>query len=269
MESQSNTQLKVGIYLTIGLVVILGSIFFLGADNAIFTKYIRLHAHFEHVQGLATGSVVSLSGVTVGNVEKIDFLADKNLLDVVMRINTKYVARVRQGSQVEIRTQGALGDKFIYIIPADPRNPEIKEDEVLDIAKATDLLGILSERGSETNKIFDILTELQKITHALSAENRLAKTMVNLETASTSFSRASKDAQTFIEKLNTANSGEKVARSMDRLDSILNKIDRGEGSLGLLINDPSLHNQLKSFLGGSTRKNHVKSLLRTSIEKEE
>jgi phospholipid/cholesterol/gamma-HCH transport system substrate-binding protein len=213
--------------------------------------------------------VVSLSGVTVGNVEKIDFLEEKNLLDVVMRVNTKYIARIRQGSQVEIRTQGALGDKFIYIIPADPRSPEIKEDEVLDIAKATDLLGILSERGSETNKVFDILTELQKITHALSSDNRLAKTMVNLETASTSFAKASKDAQTFFEKANTGNGGDKIARSMDRLDSILTKIDRGEGSLGLLINDPSLHNQLKSFLGGSNRKNHVKSLLRTSIEKEE
>jgi phospholipid/cholesterol/gamma-HCH transport system substrate-binding protein len=269
MESQSSTQLKVGIYLTIGLVVILGSIFFLGADNALFTKYIRLHAHFEHVQGLATGSVVSLSGVTVGNVEAIEFLEEKNLLDVVMRVNTKYISRIRQGSQVEIRTQGALGDKFIYIIPADPRNPEIKEDEILDIAKATDLLGILSERGSETNKVFDILNELQKITHALSADNRLAKTMINLETASTSFSKASKDAQSFFEKFNAANGGDKMAHSMDRLDSILNKIDRGEGSLGLLINDPSLHNQLKSFLGGSTRKNHVKSLLRTSIEKED
>jgi phospholipid/cholesterol/gamma-HCH transport system substrate-binding protein len=49
----------------------------------------------------------------------------------------------------------------------------------------------------------------------------------------------------------------------------MGKLDRGEGTLGALINDPSVHNQLKAMLGGSPRKNHVKSLLRTSIEKEE
>ncbi len=108
MESHMNTQLKVGIFLSIGIAVILGSIFFLGADKALFTTYIRLHAHFDQVQGLSVGSVVSLSGVTVGNVEDITFLPEKNALDVKMRINETYIDRIRQGSEVEIRTQGAL-----------------------------------------------------------------------------------------------------------------------------------------------------------------
>ncbi|MFS4459426.1 MlaD family protein [Bdellovibrio sp. HCB2-146] len=269
MESHPSTQLKVGIYLTVGLIVILGSIFFLGADKALFTSYTRLHSHFEQVQGLAVGSVVSLSGVVVGNVEDITFVPDKNYLDVKLKVNTKFLNRIREGSQVEIRTQGALGDKFVYIIPGDPRNPVVKEGDVLEIAKATDLIGILSERGSEANKIFDIITELQKITHAINAEGGLVKTMANLEVATGHFSRASKDAQAVLEKMAQGNAGEKFAAATDRLESILGKIDRGEGSLGLLVNDPSVHNQLKSFLGGSSRKNHVKSLLRTSIEKED
>lgn len=268
MESQTGTQIRVGIFLSVGIVFILGSIFFLGADRALFTSYVRVHAHFEQVQGLSSGSVVSLSGITVGNVESITFLPEKNALDVKMKINAEYIGRLRQGSQVEIRTQGALGDKFVYIIPGDPRNEVIKEGEILDVAKATDLLGIISERGSETNRIFDIINELYKITHAMNADNRFGRLMGNLESASTSLTLASKEAQKFVTQINAHGGGEKFGRSIDKLDSIMTKIDKGEGTLGALINDPSIHNQLKSMLGGSSRKEHVKSLLRTSIEKE-
>lgn len=269
MESHTNTQLKVGIFLAIGIIFILGSIFFLGADKALFTSYVRVHAHFDQVQGLSVGSVVSLSGVTVGNVEEITFLPEINSLDVKMRINENYIDRIRQGSEVEIRTQGALGDKYVFIIPGDPRGAVVKEGDTLQVAKATDLLGIISERGSEANKIFDIINELHKVTHALNSENRLGRIMGNLETASTNLSQTSKETQKFMSDVSGHGGGEKLAKSIDKLDAILTKIDKGQGTLGALINDPSVHNQLKSVLGGSTRKNNIKSLLRTSIEKEE
>lgn len=269
MESHNSTQLKVGIFITVGLMFILGSIFFLGADKALFTSYIRIHAHFDQVQGLSEGSVVSLSGVTVGNVETITFLPEINALDVKMKINEDFLPRLRSGAQVEIRTQGALGDKFVFIIPGDPKGPIVKEGDILEVAKATDLFGIISERGNETNKIFDTITELQKITHTLNAENRLDRIMRNLEAASGNLNNTSKETQKFVSQLNTNNSAEKITQSIAKLDAILTKIDRGQGTLGALINDPSVHNQLKAVLGGSTRKNNIKSLLRTSIEKEE
>ncbi|KYG70438.1 ABC transporter substrate-binding protein [Bdellovibrio bacteriovorus] len=268
MESQTSTQLKVGIFLSIGIIFILGSIFLLGADRALFTSYIRVHAHFDQVQGLSEGSVVSLSGVPVGNVEKITFLSEKNALDVQMRINEEYIGRVRQGSQVEVRTQGALGDKFVFIIPGDPSSPVVKEGDVLDIAKPTDLIGIISERGNETNRIFDTINELYKLTASLNADNRLVRIMGNLETASSNMSQMSKEAHRVLTNMNEGGTGDKLTRSVEKLDSILTKIDKGQGTLGALINDPSVHNQLKAMLGGSTQQNRVKSLLRTSIEKE-
>lgn len=57
--------------------------------------------------------------------------------------------------------------------------------------------------------------------------------------------------------------------SVDKMNNILTKIDKGEGTLGALINDSTLHEQLKSLVGGSQRKNHVKSVIRSSIEKAE
>jgi phospholipid/cholesterol/gamma-HCH transport system substrate-binding protein len=48
------------------------------------------------------------------------------------------------------------------------------------------------------------------------------------------------------------------------LESILAKIDRGEGTLGLLVSDPSLYNDLKTLLGGANRSALVRSLIRLS-----
>lgn len=261
MDSTKSVQIKVGLFLTVGMIFILGSIFFLGADKALFTSYMRIHAHFDQVQGLSTGSVVSLSGVTVGNVESIQFLAEENTLDVTLKVNKEYASRIRKGSEVEIRTQGALGDKYVFIIPGDLRAEPVQDGEILGIAKPSDLLGIVSERGSETNRVFDIINDLHKITASLNHDNKLIKILSHLE-------GASKETHKLVSKINANQAGERLEKSIEKLDSVLTKIDKGQGTLGALINDPSIHNQLKAIIGGSTTKDHVKTLLRTSIEKE-
>ena len=54
-----------------------------------------------------------------------------------------------------------------------------------------------------------------------------------------------------------------------RLNSILAKIDTGEGTLGLLLNDPSLYEDLKQLVGGAERSTVVKTLIQMSGSKEE
>jgi phospholipid/cholesterol/gamma-HCH transport system substrate-binding protein len=53
-----------------------------------------------------------------------------------------------------------------------------------------------------------------------------------------------------------------------RLNSILAKIDTGEGTLGLLLNDPSLYEDLKQLVGGAERSTLVKTLIQMSGKKE-
>ena len=269
MELNPSNQLKVGIFLLIGLVTIMMSIFMLGADKAFFKSFIRVHANFEQVQGLAQGSIVSLAGVTVGNIEEINISNESNMLDVVLRIDQAFSNKLTEGSQVEIRTQGALGDKFVYIIPGKVGGPLIKSGDKIEVAKASDIIGIFSERGKETEKVFDIINELYVMTKTINGDGRLNHIMNNLASASSSLKDAGGSAQKFSAELASGNSPAKIRSSIDRLESILTKLDQGEGTLGALINDSALHDQLKTMLGGSTRKTHIKSLIRTSIQKSE
>lgn len=269
MEATLKNQIKVGIFLVLGIVVTMSSIFMLGANKSLFSKFSHVYAEFENVQGLARGSVVSLSGVVIGNIEAIEFVTEKNLLRVDMKIEKEYLPRIFKGSEVEIRTQGALGDKFIYVIPGDPKQGSISDNDILPIAKSTDLLNIIGERGKETEKIFDIINEVYKLTKTLNHENQVGSLLSNMNQASRNFNFLSEKSLKIVSDLTDGKSASLQAKaSIDRLNSILSKIDRGEGTLGALVNDSSLHDQLKSFVGGTQRKNHIKSLMRTSIEKE-
>lgn len=166
---------------------------------------------------------------------------------------------------VEIRTQGALGDKYIFIIPGDPKAKPLTENAVIEVAKATDILGILSERGNEAEKIFDIINEMHRFSKSLNAENRVDKILANMASATAKLDKTAGAAEKITEGLSDG----KLKNTVDRLDSVMTKLDKGQGTLGALINDSSLHDQLKSMLGGSPRKSYMKNLMRTSIEKNE
>ncbi|MCP5066631.1 MAG: hypothetical protein GY946_08700 [bacterium] len=53
-----------------------------------------------------------------------------------------------------------------------------------------------------------------------------------------------------------------------RLNAILGKIDAGDGTLGLLVNDPGLYSDLQELVGGAQRSLVVRSLIRLSTDEE-
>ncbi len=58
-----------------------------------------------------------------------------------------------------------------------------------------------------------------------------------------------------------------ATRASLRLNSILEKIDEGEGTIGLMLNDPSLYEDLQSLLGGARRSLVVRSMVKMAVDK--
>ncbi len=266
-QSSIKNQIRVGAFVLIGAIIILVSLFMVGGDR-LMKQYVVLHAHFDHVQGLNEGSVVSLQGIRIGNIQKFGFIHEKNQVDVFMKVDADFLPRITLGSKIEVRTAGALGDKFIFIIPGPPMDNHLYAGDVIEVSPPTDIMGVLAEKGNETNKIFDIINEVHKLTLALNNENRVEKVMKNFTDASASLKEASLQTKEMISEIRNQDS-KKITSTIDKLDRIIGKIDRGEGTLGALINDPSLHDSLKNMVGGQDRKKAIKSLIRSSIEKSE
>jgi phospholipid/cholesterol/gamma-HCH transport system substrate-binding protein len=267
MEGSAKNQVKVGVFVLVGTLLAIGSIFALGGSRNVFTPTSTLHSYFPNVSGLNVGSVVSLAGVNIGNVSSIIFRPEENKLDVEMTIETRFLARVTEGAQVEIRTQGALGDKYIYIIPGGIDRPPVTDGATLALSTAPDLMAIIAEKGGEAGKIFDVISEVHKLMKSINDENRAERIMANFAEASQSLKLSALESQKLMSEMRTQNAA-KINDSVEKFNRILTKIDNGEGTLGALINDSSVHEQIKGMLGGSSRKKTMKSLLRTSIEKE-
>lgn len=259
-------QLKVGVFILLGITIFISSIFLLGGDSALFKSTYTLRLRMPSVQGLVNGSVISLAGLTVGNVASIDFVDDVQMLEVVMTIDRKYQKRITQGSLADIRTQGALGDKYVYVTPGPPNAIPIADNGEIEAEKETDVLGMISQRAGDLEKVFMILDEVHKFTQVLNRDNRAEKMMANMSQAMAEVKVLARDGRSLVSDLRSESS---LAGAMNRLETILEKIERGDGTIGQLINDPALHTRIKSFLGGSSRSENTNSLLRSAIQKKE
>jgi len=90
--------------------------------------------------------------------------------------------------------------------------------------------------GAESNRMAAIFSNLESITNNLKNNNqRITSIMTNIDKASDQFAKAN-----FSETMNNAN------KAVAELQTAVNKVNRGEGSLGQLINDQKLYNNLNS-----------------------
>jgi phospholipid/cholesterol/gamma-HCH transport system substrate-binding protein len=275
MEANRKRSIQMGIFLVLGLAFLMVTIIVLGGDKLLFIKKATLKAKFDHVQGLGPGSVISFAGIQIGNVLDTEVSDEDGKVIVTMRVDARFLRKLNNFSTVEIRTQGALGDKFLFINPGLPENTEasktvapLKDGDYVSSMAGKDFMTTLSEKGSDTKKVFEIISEVHLLLKSLNEDNNLGNTLKNFSEASLSLKQSANDFREITKSFKNDNQ-QKIASSVQRMSNILEKIDRGEGTLGALINDRSLHDSLKASLGSDDRKQTIKQLFRSSIEKSE
>lgn len=115
MESTPARELGAGLFILLGF----AALFFLATQTTNMEGYVgdegySIIARFDDVAGLKDRAPVTMSGVTIGRVEKIAF--DSEGLDAVvtMRIRPEF-ARIPDDSDASILTAGLLGSKYVGI----------------------------------------------------------------------------------------------------------------------------------------------------------
>lgn len=254
---------KVANYLIVGVVVAVGFIGFvfilfnIGGGMGVLTSQYTLYGKFKDVKGVHTGSEISLAGLRIGVIKDITVAKDDSKeLTIEMGISKAHKERIRKDSLAIIRTQGVLGDKYVEITIGTNSEPVLENeaflrtDEPEDLfAKSGDLVGDISKQFAEGGELKETLKNL----------NSLMKNLNNL----TSDIRHQKG---LLNALVYGNAGPKLDNSMASLELIMKKIERGDGTLGSLINDPTVYEDLKSLLGGAKRSNVLKYFMRSFIE---
>ena len=95
-------------------------------------------AKFDNIGDLKIGAPVSMSGVEIGRVDKIDFDSNEYKAVVSLRLNERY-NKIPTDSDASIYTQGLLGGKFIGLT-AGGADTYLKDKDQIDFTQSAFVL---------------------------------------------------------------------------------------------------------------------------------
>jgi phospholipid/cholesterol/gamma-HCH transport system substrate-binding protein len=238
----------------------------LGGDKAIFHRTFSVKIRADETGGLSAGSIVQISGISAGNVSNVHFDPDSNKVIINLKLDRSFISRITRNSTANLQTQGALGDKYVLIQPGPQGGEPVKDGDFIELDAGSDLISTLGRSGSRVEKAFDILDNVDKMAQGLYQRNfaaNLAETVKNLKISTQELQELLGSVRGNDPKNNP------VKKALVHIANILEKIDTGQGSLGGLINDPTVHEDLKVILGGAKRSTILKYIIRQAIKNDE
>jgi phospholipid/cholesterol/gamma-HCH transport system substrate-binding protein len=275
---------KVGILALVSIVILyLGFNFLKGKD--FFSPDNQYFVVYKNVEGLTAANQVSLSGMKVGQVKKVE-LIEGNQVKVTLSIRKDLP--LPQGTKAVLSSDGLLGGKLVRlemgknngIIQAGGSLLPSSETGVTDLLKEQALpllhnldsltlsLRVITKSfeatGSSVNSLVrnsdKTVTTLGNSLNSTITENRasLAGITANMKTLSGNLIETEKSLKPLIGKfssvadsLNALKISQAVAttqKSLEGLQRIMLGIEAGQGSMGKLLKDDSLYSNINRSL---------------------
>jgi phospholipid/cholesterol/gamma-HCH transport system substrate-binding protein len=253
-------ELKVGLFVTIGVGLIMAGILVLGSTESLMQRKFHFVAHLPTAEGLISGAKVVLGGIPVGTIESMHFDGERHEVDVKFSVERDSAQWLRTDSSMEVLTQGVLGDKYVSLNAGSKDQPEIPDGGEVAFRASKDLTQFLSKGDQLLLTLNSIATDMDRVMHALEKDNRA-------EIMFSSMSQAAKNFAQVSDKLNKQMDGLPLNSAVKNLNGILEKINHGNGTLGAFVNDPQLYDSMKSLVGGANRNRVIRNLVRQSVEK--
>lgn len=289
----------------LGLLLAMLVIFMLSSEHRLFAKHYRLTTSFENISGLSVGAKVQLAGVNVGYVDAIHFPMDAEVkrVDAMLKINTDFQTKIREDSVAIINTQGLLGDKYILISVGSASRVILKDGDRIESRSGTSVLAlaekggeIMEDIGSAAKAIREVMESvtggdgksdfkaLIKSARRIAEDAQKGDGLINalvydpkgkeiLNDMSDSL-RALKNILGSVEedseqKGRIANIVENLEAASINLKLVTEKIERGEGTVGGLIQDPTIYYDLRTLFGRASRSEMLKMIVRSNLKSRE
>lgn len=275
MKKTSLSRARVGFLIFMGVLAFSIGIFFIGEKSQMFSSAFYVQVNFENVEGVKPGATVMLSGYNIGTVTDIALTPNADSIRLLLRIDRAMHAFIKTDSRAEIKQEGLVGNKFISVSIGSAEAAEIPDFGFIHGVPPFALSSIADNFISIADTVKQVSGELNVLLHRLNSgggtigrlltddelyerlvsitvetEEGLKRTNQQLASLSELLSKSVQTLDAIALKADTA-MGNSVLVT-DRAASILGKVDDGEGTLGLLMNDRALYDSLVMFMNAIT-----------------
>ena len=282
MAKVSN-ELKIGITVVVAIVVAFIG-YRIMKDIPLFRTSTTIYTKFDQVYGLIPGNVVNVKGFKIGSVKEMELLVSDSTL-VTMNIEEGY--QIPKGSIAVLKSSGVLGAKFIEIQKADSTEMVPHQGYIEGVFEQGMMDTFAEEGEKLSNDISASIRGVEKLVTSLNEtldkknKESINGIIQNLKSSTTSLDQLIQKKQSDLDEMIT--SAKQTMQNMDELSSenkekltslinnleatsaeletlssglnetnltlndVLTKINNGEGTLGKMVNDPSLYNNVDSL----------------------
>lgn len=207
---------RIGAFFLVGLVLLLVAIE-VTLGLGLFGRRYPLYASFHDVQGLDTGADVRLAGIKAGKVDEMRIeqgqVKVKLLIDAGLEVKKDSIAR--------LDFRALSGERFVALTLGTPTAARAQPGDLLEGETPASFAEVVDQLGQVADNVSDLSESLKTNTE------RLFTTLAEL-----------------VEENRGA-----LGDTAQHLASITGKLDRGSGTLGLLLNDPGLYDQVTGTMG--------------------
>lgn len=250
---------RLGIFIAGGIAIFVIAIFIIGKQQNLFNPVFKITTNFHNVSGLQAGNNIRFSGIDVGIVDNIKIINDSTVqVDMLVRKDVQHF--IKADSYASISSSGIIGDRIIIITQGSNNSPIAKDGE-----------HILSKEPIETDHIIKSLKTSAESAEVITLQ--LAEIMMNINSGQGTLGRLIQDS-TIAENINqTIENFKKSSEGLDEtievtkenvfafmeslqktasktevasneLGEIMTKINSGEGTIGMLLKDTSIVNNI-------------------------
>ena len=116
MQKNMGNKIRLGVFVSIGLILFIVTIYFIGEKQNLFSNTFRISGVFRDISGLQVGNNVRFSGINVGIVENIKIITDTTVqVDLIIEEHTQKF--IKKDAKAIIGSDGLMGSKLVIITP--------------------------------------------------------------------------------------------------------------------------------------------------------
>lgn len=266
-------EIKIALVAIVGILIMYFGINFLKGMN-LFSTNNAYYMTFDDIQGLGASTPIYADGYKVGTVDGMEYDYKENG-PIKVKVDIIKDLRIPQGSKAEI-VKDLMGNLQVNLLLANNPRERVEPGGVIPGAvnggmmdKAANLIPVVEKM---LPKLDSILTSV----NALLAEPALAASLHNVETITSNLTVSTRELNTLMAGLNkqvpgmigkangvldntnrlTANLASldvqgtlnKVNQTLESAHQFTEKLNSNQGSLGLLMNDTKLYDNLTSTM---------------------